>query len=209
MSSSIKDGKDGDMKKFMFDMNDFDKTEPETTEPAAPTYSEEQLVLAKTQSYTQGRADGVKETQDAQEARIIELLDAAGAQIAALVAAEEKRELRHLLDAARLSMRVTRKMLPALATRFPLDEIERLVTDSIAARKDEPRISITVPAAHYEALKDRVDRIALEKGFTGKLLLAPDETLGGSDCRIEWADGGAERLYDYLYSLIEDEFAKA
>jgi hypothetical protein len=30
-----------------------------------------------------------------------------------------------------------------------------------------------------------------------------------SDVRVEWADGGAERLYERLYAQIELEFAKA
>ena len=50
---------------------------------------------------------------------------------------------------------------------------------------------------------------ALERGFAGKLILIAEDNLGPSDCRVEWADGGAERLYERLFAQIEMEFAKA
>jgi len=76
-------------------------------------------------------------------------------------------------------------------------------------RKDEQRIAVMLPPQHLETLKERIDRIALERGFAGKLILIADDGLGPSDCRVEWADGGAERLYERLFAQIEMEFAKA
>ena len=36
-----------------------------------------------------------------------------------------------------------------------------------------------------------------------------DDNLAATDVRVEWADGGAERLYERLFSQVEGEFAKA
>ncbi|HEX2752598.1 MAG TPA: flagellar assembly protein FliH, partial [Alphaproteobacteria bacterium] len=88
------------------------------------------------------------------------------------------------------------------------EEIERVIIENLEVRKDEPRIAVMVPTEHLEILKARVDDMALQRGFAGKLILIADDAMGPSDCRVEWADGGAERLYASLFAQIEGEFAK-
>jgi flagellar assembly protein FliH len=205
MSSSTKN--DGEMKKFLFDTNDFDKPAPE--EKPDVSYSEEQLVLAKTQAYAQGRQDAAAEARGAQELQTQKLLEALIALLEKLVNAEDRREIENMAAAAKLAMRVTHKLLPQMAERFSLPEIERVILSALDVRKDEQRIAVMIPAQHMEALKDRIDRLALERGFAGKLILVADDNLGPSDCRVEWADGGAERMYERLFAQIEMEFTKA
>lgn len=208
MSSSIKN--DGEMKKFLFDTHDFDKTEPEATAaPAAMTYSEDQLMLAKTQAYAQGKQEATIEAQAAQELQTHRLLESMIAQAERLIAAEDRREIENMMQATKLAMRVTHKLLPQMAERFALTEIERVILASLDVRKDEQRIAIMVPTVHLDTLKTRIDTLAMERGFAGKLILIADDTLGVSDCRVEWADGGAERMYERLFAQIETEFAKS
>lgn len=198
------------MKKFLFDTHDFDKMEPET--PAAPavmTYSEDQLMLAKTQAYAQGKQEAALEAQAAQELQTHRLLESMIAQAERLIAAEDRREIESMAQATKLAMRVTHKLLPQMADRFALTEIERVILASLDVRKDEQRIAIMVSPAHMDTLKSRIDALAMERGFAGKLILIADDTLGVSDCRVEWADGGAERMYERLFAQIETEFAKA
>lgn len=195
------------MKKFLFDTNDFDK-QPEP-EPVAVTYSEEQLLLAKNQSYAQGRAEGAAEAQAAQEKRLADLVENMIGMIEQLIAAEERREIENMMQATRLALRVTHKLLPQFAQKSALEEIERVIIENLDVRKDEPRIAVTVPTQHLDALKARADELALQRGFAGKLILIADDAMGPSDCRVEWADGGAERLYERLFAQIEGEFAKS
>jgi flagellar assembly protein FliH len=193
------------MKKFLFDTDNFDKSK---TGPVA-TYTEEQLALARTQAYNQGRGDGVKEALKWQEEIISVSLQEIGMLMEKLSLNEERRELEKSVSAVKLAMRVAHKLLPEFARKFALQEVERVIVDSIEVRRDEPRIAITVAAAHLDALKTRIDAWALEKGFAGKLILLGDDHLKESDVRVEWADGGAERLYERLFSQIETECAKA
>jgi flagellar assembly protein FliH len=99
--------------------------------------------------------------------------------------------------------------MPELMRKFALEEIERVITESLEIRREEPRIAVTVPTMYLDTLKSRIDNLALEKGFSGKMILISDDHLAPSDCRVEWADGGAERLYERLSSQVEAEFAKA
>lgn len=194
------------MKKFLFDTNNFDKAR---REGADAVYSEEQINLARTQARADGKAEGVKETRQQQEELTAKSLDRIALLMEKLAAAEEKRDIERMTDATKLAMRVAHKLLPQFAQKFALQEIERVILSAIEARKDEPRVAVMVSAAQLDPLKSRVDALALEKGYAGKLILIADDNLGPSDVRVEWADGGAERLYERLFAQVESEFAKA
>lgn len=194
-----------DAKKFLFDNNDFSKVKS-TVEPS---YNEEQLLLAKNQGYAQGKDDGVRETRQQQEDALAKILDKAIASLGQLAVSEDAREIEKCMGAASLAMKIVHRLLPKFAETYALPEIESVIIQSLEARRDEPRIAITVPTTHLEALRTRIDELALEKGFAGKTILIADDNMAPTDCRVEWADGGAERLYERLFSQIENEFAKA
>lgn len=212
MSSSIDDNDNGNktngtMKKFMFDTNDFDNTKPMTV--AAPVFSEEQIALASERSHTEGRLAGLREAKEAQEEQIAKSIAQMTAQLDKLIEAEERREIEKSIDAIKLTMRVTHKLMPQLSNKYAIAEIERVILDALAARHEEPRVAITVSPQHLDMLKTTIDGMALQKGFAGKLILLADDHMAGTDCRVEWADGGAERLYERLMLHIENEFAQA
>lgn len=204
MSSSTDD--EGKMKRFLFDQNDFDKKQ---AVEAPPSFTEEQLALAKKQSLTQGREEGIRETRASQEEQAVQCLEKIGEQVVRLMAAEERRETACMTDAAKLALRITHKLLPKLAQRFSLQEIEHTILNALEGRHDEPRVAVTVPTKHLDALRARIDGLALEKGFAGKVILVADDAMPETDCRVEWADGGAERIYARLQAQIDSEFAKA
>lgn len=194
-----------DAKKFLFDTNDFNKSQVSARE----VYTEEHLLLAKTQSFALGKAEGAKEARQQQEERIAGLLQAALGLAEKLAQNEDRREVEKCIDAAKLALRITHKLLPQFSLRYALPEIEHVLLHAVEARKDEARIAVTIPTVHLEGLKARMDALALEKGYGGKVILLADDNLPPTDCRVEWADGGAERLYERLFSQIENEFAKA
>jgi flagellar assembly protein FliH len=206
MNSSSKEGGPSmtDAKKFMFDKNNFDRSKPETV-----VYNEEQMLQAKNQSLAQGKAEGVKDTKQKQEELISQLLQKTLAHVEKLVKNEDRREVEKCADAVKLAMQVVHKLLPAFAEHYAAPEIERVITQSIEARRDEPRIAVIVPTVHLEALKARLDALTAEKSYAGKVILIADDALATTDCRVEWADGGAERLYERLFSQIDNEFTKA
>jgi flagellar assembly protein FliH len=74
----------------------------------------------------------------------------------------------------------------------------------------EPRITLRAAPDVVEALAPRVDSIAHEEGYDGRVLLAADPAMRGADCRIEWRGGGAERseavIEEALSRLIANRF---
>jgi len=60
-------------------------------------------------------------------------------------------------------------------------------------------------------LEPRLNDIAHEEGYEGRVLIAADPAMTGADCRIEWRGGGAERsetvIEDALNALISRHFS--
>lgn len=192
------------MEKFLFDTHNFDPKHKEK-----PVFSQEEVAQATQQARDEGRAAGIEETTQRQEEAIAAALADIGKKVGTLAKKDEQREVGQTAAAVRIAMRIAHKLLPRFAEEHGLAEIERAVVESFEVRRDEPRIAVTVPAQHLEALRERIDALALEKGFAGNVILIGDDGLRPSDCRVEWADGGAERLYERLFAQIENECAKA
>jgi len=106
-------------------------------------------------------------------------------------------------DAAHLAFAIASRLAPALIARAPRIEIEALVDQCLATLKTEPRLVITLNPALVEDLRGPLDNQAERRGFTGRLVLAEDASFRGSDLRIEWAGGGAERDMASVLASIE------
>jgi hypothetical protein len=87
--------------------------------------------------------------------------------------------------------------------RQPLDEVKGLITGCLDMVADEPRIVVRVSEALIDALAEDVDQLAARGGFQGTVVLLGEADLNGADCRVEWADGGAERDVEALLQKVD------
>lgn len=106
-------------------------------------------------------------------------------------------------EAIALALVVARKVATHLISQQPSVEIEGLFADCLQQLIDEPRIAVRVPDALLDGLKGRIEEISAGCGFEGKVVLLADPSLSASDCTLEWADGGAERNAEAIWSDIE------
>ncbi len=72
----------------------------------------------------------------------------------------------------------------------PLGEITALVSDCFAHLVSTPHLVVRINASLYEAARERIERLAKQSGFEGRLVILAEPEIAGGDCRIEWADGG-------------------
>lgn len=42
----------------------------------------------------------------------------------------------------------------------------------------------------YDAAHERIERLAKQSGFEGRLVILAEPEIATGDCKIEWADGG-------------------
>jgi flagellar assembly protein FliH len=188
--------------KFMFE-TPFEDLDLETFDAAArarlPRYSEAELENARAEALAQGTTMGLERARAEAERAIAKSLDEIDQGLKALQATDQVRRK----EAARLALAIGRKLAAALLEREPLAEIEALVRECLSEVADEPRVVIRVDEALLEHLKARLETVKAESGFGGEVIVLGDDAIAGSDCRVEWADGGAERSL----AVVEGEVA--
>jgi len=171
--------------------------------PPPPTFSEEELATARAEGFREGHAAGHAEMARAIEQAAADALAAIGTQLAAMNGRFEEIREGAIASGVDVVAATVRKLIPALAKRNGLAEIEHLVRDSLHSLYDEPRVVIRAHDSVIEALQDRIDGMAAASGFMGKVVLFGDEQFSETDCRVEWADGGAERNLGELWRRID------
>lgn len=191
--------------KFLFD-NSFDAAEhPAGPAPvAAPKhYTEEDLVAARDEGFAQGEAAARAAAMVSIEQASAKTLAAIGVQLNNASQDIERIRAQILKESLKLVSAAIGKIVPTMARHNALAEIERLIRDCLQAIYDEPRVVVRAHDRVIAALQDRVNSLASSSGFHGKIMLFPDEQLNETDCRVEWADGGAERNLDDMWSQID------
>jgi flagellar assembly protein FliH len=114
-------------------------------------------------------------------------------------------------DAARLAMAMAKKIAPAALAALPAGDVETALRQAMHQAIAEPRITLRAAPAVMAVLESRLNDIAHEEGYEGRVLIAADPAMTGADCRIEWRGGGAERsesiIEDALSALISRHFS--
>lgn len=204
MSSSTKEDevKSDGSKKFLFDAHDFspeaiarEKRKKEDHEKKH-RFTEQDVEKARKEGLEQGQKAALEQIESALNQNTQKL----NAGIQALLAEDQQMQT----TAIHTALLVVRKLLPSLFRQKSMAEIEDVISTALQERPEEPRIVIRVHAEVLEPLKGRINELAAANGFNGKIMLLVDESINvRNSCKIEWADGGAERLMDVLFSKIE------
>jgi flagellar assembly protein FliH len=72
----------------------------------------------------------------------------------------------------------------------------------------EPRIVLRTAPGVADAISARLNDIAHDEGFDGRVQISGDPALKGSDCRIEWRGGGAERSEQTIENTLQELIAR-
>jgi flagellar assembly protein FliH len=117
-------------------------------------------------------------------------------------------EARLETEAVEVAVAVAGKLAPELVASEPLAEISALATDAFRQLVTTPRIAVHIGADIYEAAKEKLEEIARQRGFEGRLIVEADARMAPGDCRIEWADGGINRDLAATRAAIDEAVAR-
>lgn len=200
------------------------ESEPEV--PPPPTFSEEELAAARrvaraegvkegdAQGYGRGFGEGMakgmaqgmergrRQAEGQIEARFADAAIKIGASVEALIRAREARNEEFARLPVTAAFAIVRKLMPELTRRGALVEIEGLITSIVAELIDEPRLTIRVEPETAGLLRSRLAGSPVV-GPDARVMVLDDSTIAVGDCRVEWADGGAERDTRRLLEDIE------
>lgn len=191
--------------KFLFE-NSFDVAEqPASLSPAAPPrqFTEEDVLAARDEGFADGETAGRTAALASIEQASAKALAVIGARLDDAGQEIERIRAETVRDALKVVSGAIHKVVPELARRNALNEIERLIRDCLQAIYDEPRVVVRGHDGVIAALQPRIDTMAASCGFHGKIVLFADDQLNETDCRVEWADGGAERNLDDIWQQID------
>ncbi len=158
------------------------------------------------------RAEGMKAGQvRAQDAIAAGTVEAATALRAALDATHNDIEMVRA-DATAIAVAAAIKLARAALAAVPLAEVETALREAMHQAIGEPRVLLRASPAIVEALSPHLGEIAHEEGYEGRVQISADPALKGTDCRVEWRGGGAERsesaIEAALNELITRHFAE-
>ncbi len=173
-------------------------------EAAPPSHTDSDLAEARARSFAEGRETGLREASTTTQQRATVALDGISRRIADIAATQSRALDAYRDDAVRLVQTIARKVIPALASREPIRDIEALVRDCLSRLVEEPRIVIRVNDALLDQVRSPMMDIAGQCGFAGQIIFLGAPELDMPDCRIEWSDGGAERDMAGTWREVEE-----
>lgn len=177
--------------------------------PPSPMFSAEELHGARMAAYADGETTGLQTAMGSIDSKIARALEQIGAQLPSLQ--QDREQVVHSVseEAARLAHAMVARMFPELARRYGLTEIQAVISDCIEQAIDQPRIIIRLHPDLAPVISEKAEHMAMMAGYAGRLSVLPEATLGPSDIRLEWGDGGAERLISRAWADISDIVGRA
>ena len=175
--------------KFLFDM-DFSAPDRMRERPATPAEIAQKVAAAEARAYRDGFDAAQREAKAESDRRSALELEEIGIGVKAIASRFSGIEVRMETEAVDVAVAVARKLCSTLIAAEPLGEITELVKDCFAQLVSTPHLVVRINDSLYEAAHERIERMAKQSGFEGRLVILAEPEIETGDCRIEWADGG-------------------
>jgi len=172
-------------------------------EPPPPTFTEEELGLARDQAFAAGRQAGLQEAAQALQQMVGMAMATCAHHLQGLGAAQNAANEALSRDAIAIALAVVKKLHPAFCRSHGVEEIEAAVADALGNLDRVARITVKVHPDLVELVREKSEALVAEAGFEGKLVVVGDAAMPPGDCRLDWGDGGAERDAASCWTDIE------
>lgn len=162
------------------------------------------LAAAEADGYRRGLAEGEAAANAKIEKRLATVITHTVEQLTSITKKLGELENRLEAEAVHVALAVARKLAPALLAREPLAEIEALAAEVFKQVHSVPHVVIRVAEDIIDSAGSRLQQIADQQGFKGRLVLLPSPELKADEVKVEWADGGVERDRTAIETSIDE-----
>ena len=111
-------------------------------------------------------------------------------------------------EAVEVAVAVAAKLAPELIARQPFAEISALATECFQHLVKTPHVVVRIAPDIHDIAKEKLEEIAHERGFEGRLVVLAEPAMAAGDCQIEWAEGGVTRDEAATLGMINDAVAR-
>ena len=175
--------------KYLFDI-DFGAPDKTREKPATSAEIAQKIAAAEARAYRDGFDAGQREAKAESDRRAALALEEIGIGIKGIATRFDGIETRMETEAVDVAVAVARKLCGELVAAEPLGEIVALVGDCFSHLVATPHLVVRISDSLYEAARERIEKLAKQSGFEGRLVILAEPDIATGDCRIEWADGG-------------------
>ena len=175
--------------KFLFDV-DFAAPDKARAPVVTPAEIAEKIANAEAHAYRAGFDAAQREAKAESDRRAALALEEIGVAISSISTRFANIETRMETEAVDVAVAVARKLCSELVANEPLTEIMALVHDCFKHLVATPHIVVRINDQLYDEARERIEKLARQSGFPGKLVILAEPEIAGGDCKIEWADGG-------------------
>ena len=175
--------------KFLFDM-DFGAPDKAREKPATSAEIAQKIAAAEARAYRDGFDAGQREAKAESDRRAALALEEIGIGVKGIATRFDGIETRMETEAVDVAVAVARKLCGELVAAEPLGEIVALVGDCFSHLVATPHLVVRISDSLYEAARERIEKLAKQSGFEGRLVILAEPEIATGDCKIEWADGG-------------------
>lgn len=192
--------------KYLFE-TDFADPENEHAKPKhqdddgteAPVFSEAELLSAREHGYEAGIAAGQAQAVAGIETQIGEVIETISGKLDAVHTEISGQKALAEQDVAILAGAIATKVTGTVSDQARLDLLECMITDCMTRLYQAPEVVAHVPADLEADLTTRLSNANLAVAVR----VTPDPSLTGTDCRVAWDGGGAERVQARVWQEVE------
>ena len=184
--------------RFTFDLDLEPRSAAKRHAPApVPSIPEDVVAQLIANAREEAYAEGLKAGEQNAASMAAQTIAAAAGTLAT-----QSMESARALDAARadhhqqaveLALSIGRKLALHLLARFPLTELEALISECLPSLNGVPHLVIRCHPDLADAIRDTATAHMSHSGFTGRLVVMGDPEIRLGDGRLEWVDGGLVR----------------
>src|SRR3954462_727543 len=175
--------------KFLFDM-DFGVPDKKRERAATDAEVAAKVAEAEARAYRAGYDAAQREAKAESDRRSALALEEIGIAIKGIASRFSGIETRMETEAVDVAVAVARKLCSELLAGEPLTEVMALVRGCFSHLVSTPHLVVRINDSLYDAARERIERMAKQGGFEGRLVILAEPEIDSGDCRIEWADGG-------------------
>ena len=175
--------------KFLFDL-DFAAPQKSREDVLTAAQIAEKIAAAEARAYRSGYDAGQFEAKSESDRRSALALEEIGVAMSGIANGFTSVEARMETEAVDVAVAIARKLCNELIAAEPLSEVMALVSDCFKHLVATPHLVVRINEQLYEEAHTRIERLAKQSGFQGRLVVLAEPDIVNGDCRIEWADGG-------------------
>jgi flagellar assembly protein FliH len=167
-------------------------------------FSREELDSAVKLAEEKGYEQGFQASANDMIAKQNVLLEELNNRLMAIFAAIDEQKTALEADALKFALSLFQKILPTLEKTAAEDEVRKFLSDNFANFSGQDNLSFSFNPETLPLIAKDLGRLAEQNDYEGKIAVHKDDSLGLSDCRVEWKNGGVERSVANSLTKVEN-----